>query len=97
MKLNEFVEKNVFESEASGLPIGETVINTKEVDIEERQEEYDGFVKKKFVITISDKNYYVPELVLDKIKQIVQTGKNVVKITRTGTTKYDTKYKVESI
>jgi len=97
MKLIEFVEKNVFEAEASGFPTGETTINIKEIDIEERQEEYDGHIKKKFVVKIDGKPVYVPEIVLDKIKSLAQTGKTIVKITRTGQGKYETRYKVESV
>ncbi|KKL59079.1 hypothetical protein LCGC14_2218960 [marine sediment metagenome] len=93
MKLKEYVEKNDFVT-GKGLPQGDTILNINEVDVLES--EYDGNPRFQLKWKEGDveHEYYVPKGVLADIKKLAADGAVNIRVTRTGTTKSDTRYTV---
>ena len=81
----------------SGLPQGDTFLDLEKTEFEETTYiPLDGPARPTTKIKTEDHEYFVPKSVVSELVKLAQTGKTKTRITRTGTTKNDTKYTVVS-
>lgn len=93
MQLNEFLKNKNF---SNALPQGDTFLDVLTTEIKEVAiPNDDGTSRIGYEATTKEGNtHLLPKSVLASIKKLASTGATKVRITRTGTTKTDTKYAV---
>lgn len=93
MKLNEYAKTQNF---TEGFPQGDTHLTLEELEFEDYKFKDDTgkeLVKTK-IKTKNGKEHYCPRSVFRELLAIAQSGGKEARITRTGTTKENTKYTV---
>jgi hypothetical protein len=98
--LKDFVEKEEFKGTVDKFPQGDTYLELDKTEVEKKVSPFkdkQGNEKFEYKIKYNQRDYTVGELIMKQIKEQVKTGKNKIRITRTGTTKDDTRYTVLAV
>lgn len=82
----DFIKEKDFsnESDIESFPEGKTNLDLSKTDVEEKQVDFEGMKKTRYVLTIGEKKYWAGTQIMDGIKQASESGFSNVVITRKG-------------
>lgn len=73
------------EANIEKFPEGETLVNLAELDIQEKEVEFEpGKKKMRWILSFGDKKYWAGRKVLDGLKEAVSKGAKAAKVMRQG-------------
>jgi len=94
--LKEFVKGKEFgggDSDAEPFPLGKTEIDISKVGVEEREVEFDGVKKPRWILSVGEKKFWAGTQIMNGVKDAEEAGFSKVSITKKGEG-IKTKYKV---
>lgn len=93
MKIQEYAKTKTF---SEGIPVGDTVVDLEKTEFEDFQfSNDDGKTISRAKMKLPDgKEYYCPNSVVKELMYISRAGGKNARVTRTGTTKDNTRYTV---
>lgn len=81
-----------------GLPQGDTVLELDKIELEDVKATFDGKERIRTKMKTQDgKDFFIPFSIVRNLQNFSINGVNKVRITRTGTTKTDTRYTIVEV
>lgn len=85
--LKDFVKEQEFgcaEGDTIPFPEGKTKINLEETTVEDKMVEFPEGPKKRYILTVGDKQYWAGPQIMEQVKALVEEGFDRVIVNRKG-------------